>query len=164
MESANKKAGIDSGLDWHWFVLDKMTPVMLYDLLSFREAVFVVEQNCIYHELDGLDKSAQHLVGLHDGTVVACLRVIPSVSGKVRVRIGRVAVSPGWRKLGIAGEMMGLAIHKVAKDYPAADVILDAQSYLQRFYENLGFQVSGEEFLEDGIPHIPMVLCAEHVS
>lgn len=158
MESVNKKAGKVSGLDWHWHVLEQMTPVLLYDLLAFREAVFVVEQNCIYHELDGLDKCAHHLVGLHNETVVACLRVIPPGPGETRLRIGRVAVSVEWRKCGLASEMMGLAIDKVTQDYPECGVFLDAQSYLQTFYENLGFHVSGEEFLEDGIPHIPMTL------
>jgi predicted GNAT family N-acyltransferase len=83
-----------------------MAPEILYDLLALREAIFVVEQTCIYHELDGLDKIAQHLLLKHDDDVIACLRLLPPFEKEPRVRIGRVAVSKKWRKQGIARVMM----------------------------------------------------------
>jgi ElaA protein len=124
-----------------------MAPEILYDLLALREAIFVVEQTCIYHELDGLDKIAQHLLLKHDDDVIACLRLLPPFEKEPRVRIGRVAVSKKWRKQGIARVMIRQAVAKA-----------DAQTYLQGFYLSLGFETCGDEFLEDGIPHIPMQL------
>ncbi len=131
-------------------------PVLLYDMLALREAVFVVEQSCAYQELDGLDITAQHLLVTRDRAVVACLRMLPPPGQTSRVRIGRVAVSPDWRKRGIAGMLMRNAIEKSHRDYPSSEIYLDAQTYMQGFYESLGFQVCGYEFLEDGIAHVPM--------
>ena len=135
-----------------------MQPVLLYDMLALREAVFVVEQTCVYLELDGLDKQAWHLLALKEKQVIACLRVLPPIGQEVRVRIGRVAVAPQWRKQGLATVMMDKAVAKARLEYPDTGVFLDAQTYLKTFYESLGFHVCGSEFLEDGIPHIPMQL------
>lgn len=144
------------GLTWRWYGLEQMRPGLLYDLLALREAIFVVEQACIYHELDGLDRSAEHLVICGDGTVVACLRVLPPGSKGKRARIGRVAVAAHWRHKGLARWMVATAIERIRRDDPANGLRLDAQTYLRGFYESLGFEVCGEEFLEDGIPHLPM--------
>lgn len=151
----NKANGFPD-LQWRWYALGDMKPGLLYDMLALREAIFVVEQTCIYQELDGLDKTAQHLLALQNDTVVACLRILPPDENEGRIRIGRVAVSPGCRKRGIARQMMLLAIDKAHLDYPSSGVFLDAQTYLQAFYKSMGFQVCGGEFLEDGIPHVPM--------
>jgi len=156
MKKANQHPNGFPELQWCWYRLEEMAPVLLYDMLALREAIFVVEQTCIYQELDGRDKSALHLLVKHDETVVACLRVLPPVETETRVRVGRVAVSSKWRKRGIARMMMIEAIEKIDLDYPSSDVFLDAQTYLQGFYETLGFKACGGEFLEDGIPHIPM--------
>ena len=145
-------------LQWHWYVLQDMGPELLYDLLALRETIFVVEQTCIYHELDGMDKIAQHLLVMHDEDVVACLRLLPPVDKEHRVRIGRVAVSKKWRKQGIARVMIKQAVEKARQDFPQIGVFLDAQTYLQGFYLSLGFRTCGNEFLEDGIPHVPMQL------
>ena len=145
-------------LQWHWYILQDMTPELLYDLMALREAIFVVEQTCIYHELDGLDKIAQHLLLKHDDEVIACLRLLPPLEEEPRVRIGRVAVSEKWRKQGIARVMIKQAVAKARQDFPSSGVFLDAQTYLQGFYLSLGFETCGDEFLEDGIPHITMQL------
>jgi len=156
MKSAKQELPGKPGLQWCWYGLDEMKPVELYDMLALREAIFVVEQTCIYHELDGRDKIAQHLLLTRKETVVACLRVLPPEAKQKRVRIGRVAVSPDWRKKGLARSMVQIAIDKIRLDYPSCDMYLDAQTYLQGFYVSLGFHACGDEFLEDGIPHIPM--------
>jgi len=158
MKSVNQHVQGYPGLQWCWYHLEEMDPLLLYDMLALREAIFVVEQSCIYQELDGRDKSAQHLLVNHNHEAVACLRVLPPGGDETCVRIGRVAVSVRWRKRGIARMLIEKALEKVTLDYPSSMVCLDAQTYLQRFYENLGFQVCGNEFLEDGIPHIPMQL------
>lgn len=144
------------GLAWRWHRLQNMQPGLLYDLLALREAIFVVEQACIYHELDGLDKHAEHLVVSSDADVIACLRVLPPGSKGRRARIGRVAVSPHWRQKGLARWMVTTAIERIRWDDRSNGIRLDAQTYLQGFYESLGFEACGPEFLEDGIPHVPM--------
>jgi len=156
MKSVKQKVPGYPDLHWCWYSLENMKPDLLYDLLALREAIFVVEQSCIYQELDGLDKTAQHLLITQEETVVACLRVLPPETLVDRVRIGRVAVSPGFRNRGLARFMVRNANEKIEVDYPSRGICLDAQTYLKEFYLSMGFQVCGDEFLEDGIPHIPM--------
>ena len=158
MRSVIKQVPGYPGLQWCWYQLEEMDPLGLYDMLALRETIFVVEQSCLYQELDGLDKTAQHLLVLHGGASVACLRILPPGGSDACARIGRVAVSTHWRKRGIATVMVKEAVEKVSQDYPLCGVCLNAQTYLQKFYESLGFQVNGDEYLEDGIPHIPMQL------
>ena len=156
MNSVKQKVPGYPGLDWCWYSLEDMTPVQLYDLLALREAIFVVEQSCIYQELDGLDKNAGHLLMTHNEEVVACLRILPPDTKEGQVRIGRVAVSAAWRKRGLARLVVQNAIERIHADYPSCGIYLDAQTYLRGFYRSLDFRVCGDEFLEDGIPHIPM--------
>jgi ElaA protein len=158
MENVPKKPAGPKSLEWHWFRMADMQPELLYDLLAFRESIFVVEQTCVYQELDGRDKTALHYLGLRDARVIACLRLLPPTVKETRVRIGRVAVASDWRKLGLAASMVRHAVEKARLEYPEAGVFLDAQCYLQAFYESLGFKVCGNAFLEDGIPHVPMEL------
>ena len=160
MRSTNKLLPGYPDLRWEWYALAEMEPMLLYDMLALRETIFVVEQSCIYQELDGLDKRAQHLLVCRGETVVACLRVLPPDESEADVRIGRVAVSRDWRKRGIARVMVHKAIELAGEDYPLSEVCLNAQTYLQSFYESLGFQLCGDEFLEDGIPHVPMQMQA----
>ena len=156
MKRAKQKVEGYPDLHACWYRLEKMEPILLYDLLALREAVFVVEQSCVYQELDGLDKIAQHLLVTQDEVVVACLRVLPPGGDWSHARIGRVAVSSDWRKQGLARLMVQSAIDKIRLDFPTCGIYLDAQTYLQAFYLSLGFRICGDEFLEDGIPHIPM--------
>jgi len=160
MKSTKQQERRYPDLQWCWYTLEDMKPVLLYDMLALREAIFVVEQNCIYQELDGRDKIAQHLLVKLDGVVVACLRLLPPAGQELRARVGRVAVSSSWRKRGIARGLVEMAIAKARLDYPSQGIYLDAQTYLQVFYESLGFHVCGNEFLEDGIPHVPMQMQA----
>lgn len=157
-KQANQPRNDSSQLQWCWHRLSEMHPAQLYDMLALREAIFVVEQKCIYQELDGRDATALHLVVTRDEDVGACLRLLPPGGPAVAVRIGRVAVCVDWRQRGIATSMVKMAIRQAEQTYPESDIILDAQTYLKAFYEALGFRVDGDEFLEDGIPHIPMKL------
>jgi ElaA protein len=123
----------------------------LYKLLRLRIDVFVVEQECPYAELDGrdLEPGARQLWAESSGEIVATLRVLDE--GPV-ARIGRVATAASARSTGLAGRLMQRAL-ELAGD---RDVVLDAQSYLQGWYERFGFARVGEEYVEDGIPHVPM--------
>jgi ElaA protein len=123
----------------------------LYGILKLRVDVFVVEQKCAYPELDGRDlEPGARQVWIEDsGEVVATLRMLDEGSA---LRIGRVATAPAARSAGHARRLMERAL-ELAGD---RDVVLDAQSYLREWYERLGFVRAGEEFLDDGIPHVPM--------
>jgi len=122
-----------------------------YDLWALRESVFVVEQSCPYQELDGrdLEPGTRHLWVQQDGRPVAYLRILSEEPG---LRIGRVLVAPPARGRGLAGTLMSAALELVG-DRPSH---LDAQSYLAEWYTRFGYEPAGPEFVEDGIPHVPM--------
>lgn len=147
-------------LSWQWLTLEQMSPQLMYKLLAFRESIFVVEQACPYQELDGRDDSAWHLLGQRSGHVLACLRVLlppgANPGATRRYRIGRVAVDETERGRGLGRDMLLMAEQRIAAADASAEIVLDAQSYLQPFYLALGYAVNGAEFLEDGIPHLPM--------
>ncbi|WP_428966973.1 GNAT family N-acetyltransferase [Micromonospora fluostatini] len=129
-----------------------LTPHILYDLLKLRVDTFVVEQECAYPELDGRDvePATRHLWLERDGTVLAYLRILAEPDGAAR--IGRVVVAPAERGGGHAGRLMNEAL-ALAGDRPC---VLEAQAHLAAFYARYGFTVTGPEYLEDGIPHLPM--------
>jgi len=124
----------------------------LYAVLRLRVDVFVVEQRCPYPELDGRDieASALHVVARGDGNVVGYLRLLTEPDG--RRRIGRVCVASVYRRNGVAGRLVTEALRHCDGD----EVMLDSQSHLQGWYARHGFEVAGPEFVEDGIPHVPM--------
>ncbi len=124
----------------------------LYALLRLRVDVFVVEQACAYPELDGRDTEpgTRHLWLTAAGATTGYLRLLDDPDGVVR--IGRVVVAPSARGAGVAGRLMAAALAE-AGERPA---VLDAQAHLVRLYERHGFAVTGPEYLEDGIPHVPM--------
>ena len=157
MKNEKQKVPTNSDLQFYWYLLEEMGPVLLYDMLALRQGIFVVEQSCIYQDLDGLDKSALHLLVRKSGKIVACLRLLTTDSQYEGLRIGRVAVSAGSRSMGIARAMMHKVIEKAEQDFSTKIISLNAQTYLQEFYESIGFRISGEPFLEDGIPHIEML-------
>ena len=130
-----------------------LDPVTLYRILQLRTNVFVVEQRCPYPELDGrdLEPQAEWLWATEDGTLLATLRMLREPDGTVR--IGRVATDPGARSRGIAGRLVEFALQRLGD---TGEVVLDAQTPLAGWYRRFGFVQCGEEFVEDGIPHVPM--------
>jgi ElaA protein len=125
----------------------------LYALLRLRVDVFVVEQGCPYPELDGrdLEPGTRHVWVAGPGRApLAYLRVLDEPDGSAR--IGRVCVSPDARRAGHAGTLLAAAVALTA----GRDAVLDAQTYATGVYEQAGFVVDGPEFVEDGIPHVPM--------
>jgi len=140
-----------------WCRFDELSPGLLYELLRFRQAIFVVEQNCAYPDLDGLDQTAQHLLLRIDGALAGCLRLIPFPDQR-RVNIGRVAVAEAARGKGLARQMMIEALARCRRDYPDYAVRLSGQTYLAPFYESLGFVTISPPYDDYGIPHVDMVL------
>jgi ElaA protein len=127
--------------------------VTLHAILRLRQDVFVVEQECAYPDIDGRDLepgTVQFWAGT--GSVDATLRLLREDDGTER--IGRVATARGARGQGLAGELLRAAISEAR----SGTIAIDAQAYLERWYAGFGFVRNGDEFLEDGIPHVPMLL------
>ena len=149
------RASDQPSLQWHRF--EELTPVLLYELLKFRQAIFVVEQRCAYPDLDGLDQQAEHLLLRFDGGLAGCLRLIP-LADENRVKIARVAVAEAARGKGLARRMMLEALARCRRDYPDCDVALTGQTYLAPFYESLGFVTTSAPYDDYGLSHVDMVL------
>ena len=135
---------------------NELTLDELHDIYRFRVAVFVVEQNCPYQEIDGNDKVAWHMWLEDKGEMIAYLRVLPAGTTFEDVAIGRMICTrrrQGWATL-LLQEGIKLAVEK----FHADKISLEAQVYARGLYEKVGFVQTSEEFLEDGIPHIKMTL------
>ena len=127
----------------------------LYEVLKLRAEVFVVEQNCPYQDLDGVDKEAYHVYLKEDGRIVAYLRVVDKGKRLDEVSIGRVISLK--RRCGLGSELMKLGLAVAREKFGATAVKVGAQVQARAFYERCGFQQISEEYLEDGIPHIYMI-------
>jgi ElaA protein len=129
----------------------------LYDVLQLRSEVFVVEQNCVYQDIDGKDQKAVHVLGVKEGTLVAYTRIFKAGDYFKEAAIGRVVVKMTGRKLGYGHEIMKASVAAIYNNYKTKHIRLSAQTYLIDFYNKHGFVAEGDTYLEDGIPHINMV-------
>jgi ElaA protein len=130
----------------------------LYELLKLRSKVFVVEQNCVFQDMDDKDQKGLHLLGYAEGELVAYSRLLPPGVSYTEMSIGRVVTDTNRRREGFGVELMKESIKRIAEAYGPGPLRIGAQCYLQRFYEGFGFVVSSEEYLEDGIPHVEMLI------
>jgi ElaA protein len=128
---------------------------LLYEVLRFRQAIFVVEQASPYPDLDGRDERAHHLLLRVDGALAGYLRLIP-FAGEARVAIGRVAITAPLRRHGLARLLMAEALARCRRDFPNCAVTLSAQTYLAPFYEALGFGATSAPYDDYGVPHVDM--------
>lgn len=129
----------------------------LYGMLRLRAEIFVVEQTCIYNDLDGLDKDAVHLIIKKEDEIVGCSRLLQPGTRFPDFSIGRVVVKQNLRGTGLGIRMMEEAKNYMNERWNAETIKVSAQKYLQKFYEDLGFSVITEDYLEDGIPHVGML-------
>ncbi|MCP4338374.1 MAG: GNAT family N-acetyltransferase [Desulfobulbaceae bacterium] len=147
-------------IKWKVSTFGELTTDELYAILKLRQQVFIVEQQCVYQDCDGLDTKAHHLVGWYNiGELpepIAYLRVIYPEEGSNSTSIGRFLIHPNFRGKGIAREMMAMCLQNIEKSSPKSAVCISAQQYLTHFYETFGFHVSSDGYEEDGIPHIGM--------
>jgi ElaA protein len=142
-------------MDWQLKPFDALSPGELYALLALRSDVFVVEQNCVYLDTDGLDSVALHLWLPGTPHALAVARLLPPGSCYAEASIGRVATAGRVRRTGLGRALFQRALDEVAQRWPGPVRIM-AQSYLTKFYAEFGFLIQGDEFLEDGIPHFYM--------
>ncbi|MFY7743574.1 MAG: GNAT family N-acetyltransferase [Flavobacterium sp.] len=128
----------------------------LYQLLQLRSEVFVVEQNCVYQDIDGKDEKALHLIGTFENEIVAYVRIFKPGDYFEEASIGRVVVKQKYRDRKWGYDLMQKAIEVTKSELNETNITISAQLYLQRFYENLGFVKTSEVYLEDDIEHIQM--------
>ena len=134
---------------------NELTTTELYEILQARAEVFIVEQDCVYQDLDGVDLDAYHVYLRENGKIVAYLRVIDKGKRLDEVSIGRVITLKRRCRLGTAVMTIGFAVAR--EKFGAEKIKIGAQVQAQPFYESLGFRVCSEHYMEDGIPHVYMV-------
>jgi ElaA protein len=141
---------------WELRAFEALTVPELYGIMKLRQDVFIVEQKCAYADADGLDARARHLFAVEADAVVACARLFAPGERRVEAVIGRVVTAPSLRGSGVGRELMRRAIEGIEQEHGRVPIWLGAQKYLQEFYESFGFVRDGKDYLEDGIPHLPM--------
>lgn len=144
-------------LRWSWHGWDEVTPDVLYAFLRLRSAIFVVEQDCVFPEMDGRDPQCEHLCGWNGGELVAYLRLVPPGVRTPEVALGRVVVAQSARGTGLGRAVMHEGLARCAQRYPGQPVKVSAQQHLEKFYESLGFATVGAPYDEDGIMHVDML-------
>ncbi len=142
---------------WSLKQFAELSPFELYDILRLRSEVFVVEQQCIFLDMDDKDQQAHHLQGRLDDELIVSVRILPPGLAYNEPSIGRVVGSPRHRGLGAGKLLMEEAIKATQTLYGQQPIKIGAQQYLKKFYEDLGFIQCSETYLEDDIPHIKMI-------
>lgn len=143
-------------MKWLLKKFKELTVEELYAILQLRSQVFVVEQNCVYQDPDDKDQHAWHLMGIEESTLIAYTRLLPPGISYEDPSIGRVVTLPLRRRSGLGRELMKASIRECERLFGNTSITIGAQSHLIHFYESLGFSMAGDQYLEDGIPHIRM--------
>ena len=134
----------------------ELTTDELYGILQLRSEVFVVEQDCVYQDLDFKDQKSLHVLGFKNDKIVAYTRIFKPGDYFKNASIGRVVVAVDERKYGFGHDLMKSSIKAIKDHFKVDEITISAQVYLKKFYESHLFKQVGEEYLEDGIPHIRM--------
>jgi ElaA protein len=144
-------------MDWTWQRFEDLGADGLYDALQLRCRVFILEQGP-YLDPDGLDRHAWHLLGRDAaGTLLAYLRIVDAGHKYFEPSIGRVITAPEVRGSGAGRALMAEGVAGCARFWPGRPVRISAQARLERFYKDFGFMREGDDYLEDGIPHVAML-------
>ncbi|OXA95000.1 GNAT family N-acetyltransferase [Flavobacterium hercynium] len=143
-------------IEWKIKPFEALTVHELYDVLKLRSEIFVVEQNCVYLDVDGKDKKALHLLGVYDSKIVAYARLFDAGISFDNTSIGRVVVDANYRDKKWGHDLMREAIKGIKENFGKDQITIGAQLYLKKFYESHGFIPVSEMYLEDDIPHIDM--------
>ena len=147
---------------WRFAHFDELSAREVHDILQARSAVFVVEQACLFQDMDGADVAGWHLFArADDGTIAAYCRLLPAGRAFAEPSIGRVITAEKVRGTGLGRALMQEALRRAAALWPGAALRIGAQQHLEGFYRSLGFVADSEPYDEDGIPHVEMVLRGE---
>lgn len=145
-------------MEWTFKKWQELERDELFDIFKLRVNVFVVEQDCAYPEIDDNDKLVGHLFAYADGQLAAYSRLCPPNTVYPELSIGRVICHPSYRGQGLGRELVKRAINQLQNDFPGQKIKAQAQKYLEEFYASFGFKTISDTYLEDGIPHVDMVL------
>ncbi|MFT7681607.1 MAG: ElaA protein [Moritella dasanensis] len=146
-------------MTWMCCQFSELSSLQLYDVLQLRAAIFVVEQDCAYQDIDGLDThpETRHLLYYSEsGELLAYLRILAAGVSYPDVAIGRVVTAASARGQGLGHQLLERGINAAKSVWPAQDLYLSAQAHLQRYYQRYAFVTVTAEYLEDGIPHVGM--------
>ncbi|MES2297432.1 MAG: GNAT family N-acetyltransferase [Pseudomonadota bacterium] len=147
--------------EWHWHTFDELSNSDLHAALAARQDVFIVEQNCVFADIDGLDPGARHLLGWQsiDGRrqLAAYLRLLAPGAKYAEMSLGRILTTAPARGSGIGRELVAQGIAYAERLYPGQPCRIGAQQRLERFYAGFGFQTVSEPYDEDGILHVDML-------
>lgn len=149
---------MSSNIIWQCSKFDQLQTLQLYQILQLREEVFVIEQNCIYKDMDDQDQQALHLTGFREDVLICYTRLLPSGLKYAGASIGRVITRQGIRGEGLGKLLMQQSIRHCHENWPGQSISISAQKHLELFYNTLGFSTQSEPYDEDGIPHIEMLL------
>ncbi len=144
-------------IEYHWKKFDELSAIDIFDMLKARQDVFIIEQNCIYPDIDDLDKKSWHLLARRDGELVAYLRVVYPGYKYAELSIGRVLTIEEVRGAGIGYHLVAEAIKNINQIAENVAIRISAQFHLQKFYDVFGFKSVSEPYDEDGILHIEML-------
>lgn len=145
-------------LSWQCAKFPELSASQLYAILATRSEVFVVEQNCVYQDIDGLDLDCLHLIAWTKAQEVAAyLRIVPPGLKYPEVSLGRVITSGAARAGGIGKQLLAKGMEQIQANYPDQAVRIQAQAYLEKFYQSFGFVTVSDVLLEDGISHFMML-------
>jgi len=152
-------------IEWQWSGFADLTAAQLYEMLALRQQVFVLEQTCLYPDIDGLDTDAHHLLGWRtvDGkrALAATLRCLAPGARCDEMSLGRVVTSPSTRGSGLGRELVARGIEEAVRLHPGHAIRIGAQAHLENFYGSFGFVTVSEPYDEDGIMHVDMLRTPE---
>jgi ElaA protein len=147
--------------EWQWLPFDQLHGAELYEVLALRQQVFILEQQCLYPDLDGLDQQAFHLLGWQTAggqrRLAAYLRCLAPGAKYAEMSLGRVLTAPFARGAGIGRVLLKEGIARALQQHPGHGIRIGAQHYLERFYQDFGFETVSAPYDEDGIAHIDMI-------
>ena len=146
-----------SGIEWRFMAFDALTAAQLYAVLRLRSEVFVVEQACLFQDMDGADPQAMHVLGSAQGALVAYARCFAAGVKFAEASIGRIVTAPSVRGSGAGHALVEQAIACLSQQWGAQAIRIGAQARLEHFYGQHGFENTGRPYLEDGIAHLEML-------
>ncbi len=144
--------------EWQWCTLRELSAERWNAVAVARQAVFIVEQECAYADLDGLDTNAEHLIVWSASDVAGYLRLLAPGTRFAEPSLGRILTTHAFRGTGLGRELGVKGLQRARERYKGQTLRISAQAYLEKFYASFGFVVDSEPYLEDGIPHVEMVL------
>ncbi|WP_342150365.1 GNAT family N-acetyltransferase [Methylorubrum sp. SB2] len=157
LDRPDDRSVTEAGLRWSWYRFDELPPRTLYGILKLRQAIFIVEQNVAYADIDGKDLTCAHLVCTFADEVVAYARAVPEGLFKPgAVSFGRVTVRHDLRRVGLGKALVARVLERIDTTRGALPIEISSQYYLKTFYASFGFIAYGEQYIEDQISHIAM--------